>query len=30
MAPIATPNDISIKDKTLIFPNWPIPNEDGL
>ena len=30
MAPIATPKDISIKDKILMFPTCPIPNDDGL
>jgi len=30
IAPIATPNDISTNDKTLIFPTCPIPNDAGL
>ena len=30
IAPIATPKDISIKDKSLILPSWPIPNDAGL
>ena len=30
IAPIATPKDISTRDKILIFPTWPIPKDEGL
>ena len=30
IAPMETPKDISIKDANLMFPDSPIPKEEGL